>query len=50
MKGDTKLFGKVKEENKDESYEQADTWDGLEWVGTKEWYEKQKRPAEPFAR
>lgn len=35
-------------ESKDDSYTPADTWDGLEWVGTKQWHENKKRPQRAF--
>ena len=40
----------AKKEEKDDSYQPADNWDGLEWVGTQQWYEDQKRPQEAFER
>jgi hypothetical protein len=41
------MFDK-KEATKDEAYEPAETWDGLEWVGTKQWYEDRRRPEQAF--
>lgn len=47
MKGETSMLD-PKEENKDSGYTPAENWDGLEWVGTRQWHEDQKRPQEQF--
>jgi hypothetical protein len=39
----------AKDETKDPEFKPAETWEGLEWIGTKKWYEQQKRPEEAFA-
>ncbi|KIW08499.1 uncharacterized protein PV09_01394 [Verruconis gallopava] len=47
MKGETSMFDGKAEQNETD-FKPAETWEGLEWVGTRQWYEQQKRPSKPF--
>jgi hypothetical protein len=47
MKGETSVFD-AQDSQTEEQHTSATTWEGLEWIGTKKWYEQQKRPQEAF--
>jgi hypothetical protein len=48
FKGETSVFDNQDTQKKEEPYTPATTWEGLEWVGTKQWYEDRKRPQKAF--